>query len=384
MHKSRKITALILAAGFSSRMGSFKPLLPLGETSVIANAVNTFRQAGIQDVRVVLGHRAVDLLPVLAASNVTAVFNPQYADEMYLSVIAGLDTFAAGTEAFFLLPCDMPLVRAHTIKAMQRKFCETDAAIIYPTFQGQRGHPPLITAQCFASILAWQGQGGLKTLFERFSAQADEVEVPDQGIIMDMDTPQDYEEVCNYFSGKDIPTVQECEVILHQFQTPKQVITHGQTVAKVACCLAECLYLVGIKLNKDLVRAGALLHDMAKTTPNHARRGARQLMSVGYPNVARVVGAHMDLVFDHSTALDEKAIVYLADKLVVNEQIISINKRLHDVRVRFADQSEALVAATRRMRTALLIQEKIAHILGIGDFEQFMACKGETQWTPST
>ena len=57
MTDSRKITALVQAAGFSSRMGDFKPLLPLGRSTLVEEAVERFRRAGIDDVRVVIGHR---------------------------------------------------------------------------------------------------------------------------------------------------------------------------------------------------------------------------------------------------------------------------------------------------------------------------------------
>ncbi|MDF2874967.1 MAG: metal dependent phosphohydrolase, partial [Sporomusa sp.] len=71
--RTQNIAALILAAGFSSRMGAFKPLLPFGESSVIETVVNTFRQAGVADIRVVVGWQAERLRPVLDQLQVTVV-----------------------------------------------------------------------------------------------------------------------------------------------------------------------------------------------------------------------------------------------------------------------------------------------------------------------
>ena len=73
------LAALVLAVGYSSRMGAFKSLLSLGETSVIASTVNTFSDSGIRQVLAVTGHWASDLRPVLEGLKVQEVFNASYA-----------------------------------------------------------------------------------------------------------------------------------------------------------------------------------------------------------------------------------------------------------------------------------------------------------------
>lgn len=99
--RKSKITAIILAAGFSSRMKSFKPLLPLGSASVIEIAVRSFQEAGFKDIRIVLGHRAGELIPVCNALHVQWIFNEHYAEGMFSSVKAGVISLGPEVEGFF-------------------------------------------------------------------------------------------------------------------------------------------------------------------------------------------------------------------------------------------------------------------------------------------
>src|SRR5271157_4270310 len=105
------MSALVLAAGYSSRMGQFKPRLPVGGRSAIELAITAFREAGIEVVLVVTGHRAQELTAVLEGHRVRCVFNPKYDSGMYSSIVAGLKALPADTDACFILPADIPLVR---------------------------------------------------------------------------------------------------------------------------------------------------------------------------------------------------------------------------------------------------------------------------------
>lgn len=125
----------------------------------------------------------------------------------------------------------------------------------------------------------------------------------------------------------DIPTPDECRAILEQMKVSDDVVRHGQRVADVAGRLALRLNDCGLCLNVALVRAAAILHDLAKGQPDHARSGARILVDLGFPGVARIVALHMDCDFQEGAPLDEAAIVYLADKLVQEDRVVSIPER---------------------------------------------------------
>ncbi len=196
------ITALILAAGYSSRMGTLKPLLPLGGSTVIEEAVQRFRTARVDDIRVVTGYRAEKLAPVLKRLGVKEVFNPDYDQGMFASVRAGVRSLETGIAAFFLLPVDIPLVKPRTITGLLHAYRHGDARIIYPCFKGLRGHPPLISQACVADLpLDWEG--GLRAFLSRYHAEALDLEVMDDTILLDCDTPEDYHRLQAYASKED-------------------------------------------------------------------------------------------------------------------------------------------------------------------------------------
>ena len=139
--------AIILAAGFSSRMDGFKPLLPFGSESVIERVVRLFRDAGIDTIRVVTGHMSTDLLPLLQGSGVRPVLNERYREGMFTSVVAGISSLEDFQGAFFLLPVDIPLVRLQTVITLMEAYGSGKRSLLYPAFRGRRGHPPLISTE---------------------------------------------------------------------------------------------------------------------------------------------------------------------------------------------------------------------------------------------
>ncbi|CCO09208.1 nucleotidyltransferase family protein [Desulforamulus hydrothermalis] len=198
-----KIAALILAAGFSSRMGTFKPLLQLGNITIIERVVTTFRCAGITDIKVVIGHRASEMRKVLYTLPVDAIENRDYARGMFSSVKAGVKAIKPGADAFFLLPTDIPLIQPRTLDQIVQAFQSHRAGVIYPCFDGERGHPPLISTFYIEKILSWSGEGGLRSLMRGWETESMDLEVNDQWILMDMDTPEDYHRIQDMY-GKTI------------------------------------------------------------------------------------------------------------------------------------------------------------------------------------
>jgi len=175
-------------------MGRFKPLLPLGGKTVIARAVGCFMQAGVSRVMVVTGYRAGELDPAVRELGAATVFNPDFQRDMFSSVRAALKALDPRTAAFFILPVDIPLVRPATIRVLINAF-ETDKdRIIQPCYNGKRGHPPLIPAAFAPDILAWNGGDGLNGALKDIGAKRIEIDVPDPGILFDLDTEEDYRE----------------------------------------------------------------------------------------------------------------------------------------------------------------------------------------------
>ncbi len=260
MSKHPEITALVLAAGYSSRMKHFKPLLPMGSTTTLERCVRLFRDAGIQDVRVVVGYRADELTPLLDRLAVRGIVNDRFDDGMFSSVRAGLTDLESSTKAFFLLPVDIPLVRRTTVLDLLAATDAYDADVWYPTFLGRRGHPPLISTRFRPSILSWDGDGGLRGFFSQQETHTVDVPVADEHILLDMDTPQDYEDLLGRLPHYTVPSASECRAVLtDKFSVNGNIVAHSTRVAQVALQLARALNAVGCHLNLKLIVAAAIV-----------------------------------------------------------------------------------------------------------------------------
>jgi CTP:molybdopterin cytidylyltransferase MocA len=192
MPARQDLAAVIPAAGRSSRMGAFKPLLPFGPHTIIEQVLATVRQTGIETIRVVVGWGAEQLIPVLNRRGVVWVLNEDHEKGMYASIQAGVRSLPAGVAAFFLLPGDMPRVRSATLSLLMAAWDERPGGIIYPCHEGRRGHPPLIASTYIPEILHEIPPGGLRTLLGRHVKDARNLEVGDPGILVDLDAPADY------------------------------------------------------------------------------------------------------------------------------------------------------------------------------------------------
>jgi molybdenum cofactor cytidylyltransferase len=355
------LAALILAAGYSSRMGQFKPLLTLDGCPVIASTINTFRHAGITRVTVVTGHEAAQLHPLLKDMDIASVHNPDYASGMYSSVQAGLRSLPEDIDACFLLPADIALVRPATVKTIALHYALRRTPIVYPAFQGKCGHPPLIANSLFAEILTTGGKGGLCALLQRHETDASKVEVFDEGILLDMDTPEDYARLTKRAAQHHAPTETECSAIFAALAVPDAIRRHGQAVAAVAQSLTNRLNAHGLTVDPNLIRAASLLHDIAKGQPKHAKAGAAIVTELGFPEVGHIIGQHMDMNFHRDSPM-EAAIVFLADKLVKEDHRVSLEDRFRPAFECFSDQPEALRGATRKYNTARAILSAIEHL----------------------
>ena len=326
-----KISALIPAAGMSTRFEQYKPLLKLGSHTLIEKVILLFRQCGIKDIIVVTGHNNEILEPLITQAGAKAVFNPNFKNGMLSSIQRGVRAISPRSAGFFLLPADIPLIRPATIHALISSFDDisddliTSGNIIIPQFDGEAGHPPLIPARLIAQILALGADSNLGHLLSR-QKQKKIVRVHDRAILMDIDTQSDYECLQEKYNKIDIPDRQECLSIINaNLEGEETIKAHLQLVAETSVRLAEAVESAqkeqcqfknaAIGLDLDLIIAGALLHDIKRKEKNHAGAGAQLLLSLGFPKVADIVARHMDLFTPLPAHLTEVQIVYFADKI---------------------------------------------------------------------
>ena len=185
------IAAIILAAGSSTRMGQFKPLLQVNGQTLIHRAIAVFRKNRIEDIIVVTGHRAAAVESAMDRDEVCIARNESYARGMFSSVKVGMRHIPARCEAFFVLPADMAFVLPDTIGRLIRAYRDHPGRICYPRVENRRGHPPLIPACMARAIADHDGKGGLRRILKRRADLPRDVPVADHYILIDLDTPED-------------------------------------------------------------------------------------------------------------------------------------------------------------------------------------------------
>jgi CTP:molybdopterin cytidylyltransferase MocA len=185
------LAAVIPAAGSSSRMGHFKPLLRVHGQTLIHRAISVFRQNRIDDIIVVTGHRADDLKAALARDDECLAHNEAYDRGMFSSVVVGIRQLPTHCEAFFVLPVDIAFVQSATIGRLIDAFRNHPGRIYHPCVANRRGHPPLIPARFAEAIAGHDGKGGLRQALKRWADLAVDVSVTDRHILLDLDTPED-------------------------------------------------------------------------------------------------------------------------------------------------------------------------------------------------
>ena len=206
------IAAIILAAGRSSRMGAFKPLLPFGPKTVIQTCVDNLRRGGIELLVVVVadGPRAADLHAHLKDSNVILAVNPAVESEMSASVACGVLAVPTATKAVVIIPADQPAVPDEVVSAVIAEW-KKGARLVKPTTDGRGGHPVLVDLFFRAELLRLDPERGLKALFTDHEAEVVRREVNSNFIARDMDTWDDYCALHEQVFDVAPPELRECE-----------------------------------------------------------------------------------------------------------------------------------------------------------------------------
>ena len=201
MEKDNKPVGLILRAGYSSRMGSFKPLLPIGDMTAVERISDTLKKAGIEKIIGVTGFQRERLCPVLASEGITEAYNPDFEQGMFTSIKTGIAEAMRSKppEGFFLMLVDCPLVPPEVLDLILKKHQESPDALIVPCYHGKKGHPLFIPARYAEEILSFDGDGGLKAITNRHEDQMIRLEVGKEAVVLDMDTPEGYEEILEYY-----------------------------------------------------------------------------------------------------------------------------------------------------------------------------------------
>jgi len=344
-------------------MATFKPLLTINGETITDLVISTYRQNGIA-VYLVTGYESDKLLSSIKNHDIQIVENSDYRSGMFGSIQAGISHLPADTDFFFVAPVDVPLVRSFTIRRMIEKAEADPGKIIYPEFKGTRGHPALIPMLVAPAILAWEMKGGLKGALDSREDLALEVAVPDRYTLMDIDSPEDYTMLLDGFSHYQVPTTEECGVILNEVaRVSPEVLRHCLKVADVAENIGQAITASFVNLDQEAIRSGALLHDILKGQPDHAAAGGRWLSEMGFSGITEIVSAHTDLPAGMRDTSLEAKVVYLADKYVSGDSIVPLEERFQFSMRNFGSDAAVKTEILKRQKQALAVKNEIEKLL---------------------
>ena len=191
--------AIIVAAGMSSRMGDFKPMLNIGSISIAQRIVANFHQAGVDKIVMITGYNATTLERHLSGNGIIFLRNENYeSTQMFDSAKIGLEYLKDKCDRILFTPVDIPLFTSATVRTL----IESGAELACPVCEGQQGHPILIASRLVDSILSDSGEGGLKGAMSRCGVEQMQIEVEDAGVLHDADTPEDYRTLLNMHNAQ--------------------------------------------------------------------------------------------------------------------------------------------------------------------------------------
>ena len=194
-----QIGALIVAAGMSSRMGQFKPMLNIGSISVAQRVIATLSQSGVSKIVMVTGYNATILERHLSGNGIIFLRNDHYeTTQMFDSVKIGLRYLLDKCDKVLFTPVDVPLFTSRTVKTI----LDSGAPLACPMCEGRQGHPNLIDKALIPEILNDCGEMGLKGAMDRCSVPLRRIDVDAPGTIHDADTPEDFSQLVDYHNSQ--------------------------------------------------------------------------------------------------------------------------------------------------------------------------------------
>lgn len=189
------ISGILLAAGRSQRMGQPKLLLPWQGIPLIRHVAQLALRSKVDELIVVVGHRAEHVRAGLEHVPVRIVENEHFLDGQSTSVRAGVLALGKDVKAAVMLLADQPLLQTATIDQLINAFITTSAPIVAPRYKGQRGNPTLFSRTVFKELQLLEGDQGARSMLAAYAPQIEWVDVGDEGILLDIDTPDMYQQL---------------------------------------------------------------------------------------------------------------------------------------------------------------------------------------------
>lgn len=206
------IPAIVLSGGASSRMGRPKALLPIPPTAdlFLTRLVRTLKEGGLDDIVVVAGGdaAAIRAFAEREVPDVRVFVNPKPSEGQLSSLLVALSAIdRPGVRAMLVALVDHPLVAPETVRRIVEAYERTKGAIVRPVRAGRHGHPVLFDRRTFDALRRGDPAVGAKEVVHAYAREIVEVEVTDEGVFLDIDTPEDYERVL----GTSLPAMERID-----------------------------------------------------------------------------------------------------------------------------------------------------------------------------
>jgi len=188
------VCAILLAAGESKRMGQYNKLaLPVaGEVPLLRRTAQTLLASKLDEVVVVVGHEQERARELLADLPVNIVVNERYQEGQMTSVYRGMQALQKSCYGVMVCLADQPLLETHDVNLLVDYFLNRPAAILVPTYYGQRGNPIILSAQLRDDILKGERNLGCKRFIEKNPELVTTMEFANDHVVFDLDTAEDY------------------------------------------------------------------------------------------------------------------------------------------------------------------------------------------------
>jgi molybdenum cofactor cytidylyltransferase len=203
---SSRLTGIVLTAGLSSRMGSPKALLPLGGQPSLVRILREILTSELDQVILVLGAHGTFIRQALGElkknNRLTLVYNPAYRQGLSTSIKKGLIRVSPHTGGVMFLMGDQPLLRASAINRLIRTFLEDSDRIVVPGYGRSPGNPVIFPLAMVPELLELSGDTGGREVMRRHQDRVRLLPIRPSRIGWDMDTPEDYQKIKEYFDEK--------------------------------------------------------------------------------------------------------------------------------------------------------------------------------------
>lgn len=199
MADARRITAIILAAGLSKRLGRNKLLLPLGDENVLRKTARAVLESAVSEVILVTGHEEAMVKQAVEGLDVRLTHNPRYAEGQSTSMIAGIEAASGDAGAYLFVLGDQPLLTPGIVNEVISLYeaSRPEALVATPVFQGRRGNPALFSAALKDELLQASGDAGGRGIIQRLENESPHrivfLHLPNDDMFLDIDTEEDYE-----------------------------------------------------------------------------------------------------------------------------------------------------------------------------------------------